>query len=77
MGAAELLAKRARQVAAGFFDDAPSPCIAVCRMDPRTELCLGCFRTLDEIALWGRMEDQGRREIWKLIAQRLKEAEPS
>jgi uncharacterized protein len=73
MGAPELLAKRARQVAAGLCAEVPSPCISVCRMDPVTELCEGCFRTLDEIALWGRMEEEGKREIWRLIAQRLQD----
>ncbi len=72
MGAPELLAKRARLVAAGLCDEVPSPCIAVCRMDPVTELCQGCWRTLDEVALWGRMEEASKREIWQLIAERLK-----
>jgi predicted Fe-S protein YdhL (DUF1289 family) len=71
MGAAQLLAERAREVAAEPGGDVPSPCISVCRMDPVSELCEGCFRTLDEIAAWGRMEDQGKRETWRLIAQRL------
>ncbi|MDB5873565.1 MAG: hypothetical protein JWQ07_3007 [Ramlibacter sp.] len=71
MAALDLLAKRARQVAAGLFAEVPSPCISVCRMDPNSEVCEGCFRTLDEIAEWGRMEDAGKREIWLLIAQRL------
>jgi predicted Fe-S protein YdhL (DUF1289 family) len=40
-------------------------------MSPSTELCEGCFRTLDEIALWGRMEEKSKREVWKLIAERI------
>jgi len=71
MAAHDMLAKRARQVAAGLFDEAPSPCVSVCRMDPASELCEGCFRTLDEIALWGRMNEPGKREVWKAIAQRM------
>jgi predicted Fe-S protein YdhL (DUF1289 family) len=70
MDAAQLLAERAREVAAAPGGDVPSPCISVCRMDPASELCEGCFRTLDEIAAWGRMEDQRKRDIWELIAQR-------
>jgi hypothetical protein len=31
-----------------------TPCIAVCMMDPRTNLCFGCGRTLPEIARWHR-----------------------
>lgn len=30
----------------------PSPCTQVCRIDSATGLCLGCKRTLDEIADW-------------------------
>ena len=29
-----------------------SPCINVCRMDARSGLCDGCYRTIDEIAAW-------------------------
>ena len=37
-----------------------SPCLKVCQMDPRHGLCLGCRRTLDEIARWGAMSDAER-----------------
>jgi hypothetical protein len=39
-------------------------------MDPVTELCEGCFRTLDEIAWWARMEDESKREVWRMIEER-------
>ena len=32
--------------------DVASPCINVCRMDAQTGLCVGCYRTIDEIARW-------------------------
>lgn len=32
--------------------DPPSPCVGVCVVNPQTQLCDGCFRTLDEIAAW-------------------------
>ena len=28
-----------------------SPCVKVCIMDPQRDVCMGCARTLDEIAL--------------------------
>ena len=31
---------------------ASSPCIGVCRLDGKSGLCLGCRRTLKEIAAW-------------------------
>jgi len=70
MGALHRLAQRARQVAAGSTADVPSPCVSVCRVDPATQWCEGCFRTVDEIAAWAEMEDEGKREVWRTIAQR-------
>ena len=53
--------------------DAPraaSPCISICRMDPATALCVGCLRTIDEIAAWGALDDDTRRNVWAEIARR-------
>jgi len=47
-----------------------SPCINVCRMNDRTGLCEGCWRTLDEIALWSQLDDDTKREVWRLIELR-------
>jgi predicted Fe-S protein YdhL (DUF1289 family) len=47
-----------------------SPCVNVCRMDAVTGWCDGCQRTLDEIAAWGTLDDDGRRAIWQQLAQR-------
>jgi uncharacterized protein len=35
-----------------------SPCIKVCQMDPARGVCIGCCRTLDEIARWSGMNEQ-------------------
>ena len=48
----------------------PSPCISICRMNAASGLCEGCFRTLDEIAAWGRASDADKRSLWKIIEQR-------
>jgi predicted Fe-S protein YdhL (DUF1289 family) len=48
----------------------PSPCISVCRIDPSTGLCVGCARTLQEIASWGTLDDDARRVVWEAIAAR-------
>jgi len=71
MGAIDRLAQRAREVADGPDVDVPSPCLSVCRMDPHSELCEGCLRTLDEIAAWSRMGDEEKRATWRLIEQRI------
>ena len=50
--------------------DVPSPCISICRMDASSGLCLGCFRTIDEIMVWGRQGDPERRAVWRQIVRR-------
>jgi predicted Fe-S protein YdhL (DUF1289 family) len=50
-----------------------TPCVAVCLMDPRTSLCLGCGRTLPEIARWGRMESAERLSIMSTLPQRMRD----
>ena len=47
-----------------------SPCISVCNINDDTGLCEGCFRTLDEIAVWSQMDNAARQEIWSRITQR-------
>lgn len=50
--------------------DLPSPCVSVCRIDAGSGVCEGCLRTLKEIAGWSRMDDAGKRGIWREITQR-------
>lgn len=40
-----------------------SPCIKVCVVDPASGFCLGCFRTIDEIAGWSAMTPEARRAV--------------
>jgi predicted Fe-S protein YdhL (DUF1289 family) len=40
-----------------------SPCIAVCRLDPATGLCVGCGRSIDEIARWPDLDEAERRRV--------------
>ncbi|MBP8144186.1 MAG: DUF1289 domain-containing protein [Inhella sp.] len=47
-----------------------SPCINVCRMDARSGLCLGCARSLDEIAGWAQASNAQRRAIAQQLPQR-------
>ncbi|MDQ8728624.1 DUF1289 domain-containing protein [Bradyrhizobium sp. LHD-71] len=53
---------------------AETPCVAVCLMDPKTNMCLGCGRTLPEIARWGRMESAERLSIMATLRQRMLDA---
>ncbi len=40
-----------------------SPCIQVCVVDGESGLCLGCFRTLAEVAGWTRLTPQARSQV--------------
>ena len=51
-----------------------TPCTAVCQIDPRTNLCFGCGRTLPEIARWSGMDGTERRAIMAQLAARVAEA---
>ena len=51
-----------------------SPCTAVCTIDPRTKLCLGCGRTLQEIARWHGMNSAERLAVMEGLAARMVEA---
>lgn len=40
-----------------------TPCIQVCTVDGESGLCLGCLRSLGEIAGWSRFTDGERERI--------------
>ena len=40
-----------------------SPCSNVCRIDDASGWCVGCLRTLDEIAAWASVDDDQRQAV--------------
>ena len=44
-------------------DEPQSPCVNICVMHPKEGLCVGCLRTLNEIASWGQMPRAARQTI--------------
>ena len=49
-----------------------SPCIKVCQMDPVRGVCIGCCRTLDEIARWGGMTETEQAAVMSGLSARRK-----
>ena len=49
-----------------------SPCIKVCQMEPVRGVCIGCCRTLDEIARWSAMTDAERTAVMDELPERRK-----
>lgn len=55
-------AERRRRIQERTFDTSvPSPCIAVCTLDPKTNVCIGCHRDIDEIREWPIMSAEEKR----------------
>jgi predicted Fe-S protein YdhL (DUF1289 family) len=54
----------------------PSPCTGVCRIDSATRLCLGCKRTLEEIADWPMLGNAEKRAVLRRIDARAASAHP-
>ncbi|MEP3278490.1 MAG: DUF1289 domain-containing protein [Stappiaceae bacterium] len=47
-----------------------SPCVNICKIDRVTNTCIGCSRSLSEIADWQTMSDKRRAEIMARIGHR-------
>jgi predicted Fe-S protein YdhL (DUF1289 family) len=48
-----------------------TPCVKTCTLDVRSGLCLGCGRTLDEIARWSSMSEAERARVMEQLPARL------
>lgn len=48
----------------------PSPCQSICVMDQPSGWCTGCLRNINEIAAWGGLGDEPKRQIWAQIERR-------
>jgi predicted Fe-S protein YdhL (DUF1289 family) len=48
-----------------------SPCVNICTLDARTRMCLGCGRTIDEIARWATMIPADRRRVMSELPARM------
>ena len=49
---------------------AESPCTGVCKLDSAGRNCLGCHRTIDEIAHWGQGSDSWKDEVIARLSAR-------
>jgi uncharacterized protein len=47
-----------------------TPCTKICTLDAHKERCIGCGRTLDEIARWASMGDDERATIMAELPSR-------
>jgi len=47
-----------------------SPCVQVCVVHPTERICVGCYRTIDEIAGWSGMDPAMRAAITQELPAR-------
>lgn len=53
-----------------------TPCVKVCIVDGPSGVCLGCYRTLPEIAAWSRFTDERRAQIMAELPGRVSRIDP-
>jgi hypothetical protein len=58
------------QSTAKVSDEVPSPCISVCTLLEPQKICIGCFRTIDEIAHWSVLDAAARRAVLAALPAR-------
>ncbi len=44
-------------------NEVDSPCVRVCLIHPEERLCVGCYRTMEEIGTWSHLTPAERRAI--------------
>lgn len=52
-------------------DEIESPCVKICVLHPEARICLGCYRTAEEIATWSRLAPEARRAVMAALPDRL------
>ena len=53
-----------------------TPCVKVCIVDGESGLCLGCYRTLREVARWSAFDDAEREAIMAALPGRRSRIRP-
>jgi len=53
-----------------------TPCVKVCVVDGESGLCLGCYRTLGEVAGWAGFTDAAREAIMAELPSRRSRIRP-
>jgi predicted Fe-S protein YdhL (DUF1289 family) len=52
-----------------------SPCVSICALNEE-DVCVGCWRTGNEISHWGNYNNEERRVVLKLAFERAKAENP-
>jgi predicted Fe-S protein YdhL (DUF1289 family) len=44
-------------------DEIQSPCVKLCVVHPEERICVGCLRSMEEIATWSRLSHEARAAV--------------
>lgn len=53
-----------------------SPCVNICLIHPDEKICIGCFRTVDEISSWTAIGPAKRADIRTILPGRAVNLKP-
>ena len=51
-------------------DEVQSPCVKLCVVHPEERICVGCYRSIEEISRWSRMTPDERLAIMATLPAR-------
>jgi predicted Fe-S protein YdhL (DUF1289 family) len=51
-------------------DEVESPCVRICVVHAEARICVGCYRTMQEITDWSRMSPEARRAVIAVLPTR-------
>lgn len=51
-------------------DEIDSPCVKLCSIHPRERICVGCYRSMEEIGAWSSLSSEVRLEIMAKLPSR-------
>lgn len=49
-----------------------TPCIGLCKIEQTSRLCMGCYRSIEEITRWGQLSESERLALMKCLPTRAK-----
>ena len=51
-------------------EEIDSPCIKLCSIHPSERICIGCYRSIEEIGIWSKLSPEVRSTIMKELPGR-------
>ena len=51
-------------------DEIDSPCVKLCSIHPSERICVGCYRSMEEIGAWSSLSSEVRLDIMNELPSR-------